>query len=77
MQYYKGKFLTADNRLAISLDTNYLDTKYLYYVMLNRTKEIQTWYRGSGIQHPNMAKILDMKIPVPPLKNYKNELYQY
>lgn len=67
VQYYKGKFLTADNRLATSLDTNFLNNKFLYYLMLDRTNEIQSFYRGSGIQHPSMAKVLDMKIPIPPL----------
>jgi type I restriction enzyme S subunit len=68
VQYYKGKFLTADNRLATSLDINVLDNKYLYYAMLNKTDILQSFYRGSGIKHPNMAKVLDLRIPVPPLQ---------
>ena len=31
VQYYKGRFLTADNRIATSSDTNRLDNKYLFY----------------------------------------------
>ena len=30
VQYYNGKFVTADNRIATSLDKDYLDNKYLY-----------------------------------------------
>jgi type I restriction enzyme, S subunit len=67
VQYYKGKFLTTDNRIAISIDKNILNNKYLYYFMLNKTNELQSFYRGSGIQHPSMAKVLDLKIPLPPL----------
>ena len=67
IQYYKGKFLTADNRIATSLDTGILDTKFLYYVLLSRTEEIGSYYRGSGIKHPDMSKVLAMKIPLPPL----------
>jgi type I restriction enzyme S subunit len=71
VQYYNGKFVTADNRIATSLDRNYLDNKFLYYFMLSKLRIIQSFYRGSGIQHPSMAKVLDMKIPVPPLKVQK------
>lgn len=68
VQYYKGKFLTADNRIATSNNTDVLDNKYLYYFMINNLDLIGSFYRGSGIKHPSMAKILDMKIPVPPLE---------
>ena len=32
---------------------------------------IKKTYRGSGIKHPNMKAILNMKIPVPPLEVQK------
>lgn len=68
VQYTNGKFVTADNRIATSLDINILDNKFLYYFMLGNLHIIQSFYRGSGIQHPSMAKVLDFKIPVPPLE---------
>ena len=68
IQYYKGKFVTADNRIAISNDTSILDTKFLYYVLMNKLDEISSFYRGSGIKHPSMAKVLDLSIPVPPIE---------
>ena len=71
VQYYKGKFVTADNRIAISNDTSILDTKFLYYVLINKLDEISSFYRGSGIKHPSMAKVLDLSIPVPPLEVQK------
>ncbi len=67
VQYYNGKFITADNRIAVSNDTNILNTKYLYYVLMNKLDEIGSFYRGAGIKHPNMAKVLDLSIPLPPL----------
>ena len=67
VQYYKGRFLTADNRIASSLDTTLLNNKFLYYCMLSQMKLIASFYRGSGIKHPEMAKILDLEIPLPPL----------
>ena len=57
VQYYKGKFVTADNRIATSIDVSILDNKYLYYVLLNKLSEISSFYRGSGIKHPNMSKV--------------------
>lgn len=68
VQYYNGKFVTGDNRIAVSNDTNYLDTKYLYYFMLNNIRLLSSFYRGSGIKHPSMSKVLEMKVPIPPLK---------
>ena len=67
IKYYKGKFVTADNRIATSNDTSILLNRYLYFWMMSRGEEIDSYYRGSGIKHPNMAKVLDMRIPVPPL----------
>ena len=68
VKYYKGKFVTGDNRIATSLDINILNNKFLYYWMQSNIKTIASYYRGSGIKHPNMKKILDMCIPVPPLE---------
>ena len=68
VQYYKGKFLTADNRIAVSNDTNVLDTKFLYHFMQNNLVLIGSFYRGSGIKHPSMAQVLDLPIPLPPLE---------
>lgn len=68
VQYYKGKFVTADNRIARVKDKNRLNTKFLYYYLTNNLTLISTFYRGSGIKHPNMLKVLSIKIPVPPLE---------
>ena len=67
IKYYKGKFVTADNRIMTSNDTQRLSNKYLYYWFMSVGNEVDTFYRGSGIKHPDMAKVLDMQIPVPPL----------
>lgn len=67
VQYYKGKFVTGDNRIATSLDVNVLSNKYLYYIMQCNLHLIASFYRGSGIKHPDMSKVLDILIPVPPL----------
>lgn len=68
VQYYKGKFVTGDNRIATSNNKGYLDNKYLYYFLLNNIQLLASFYRGSGIKHPSMASVLDMVIPIPPLE---------
>ena len=68
VQYYSGKFVTGDNRIATSANTSVLSNKFLYYFMQNRISDIASFYRGSGIKHPDMSKVLDLMIPVPPLE---------
>lgn len=68
LKYYNGRFVTADNRIATSNNTDKMLNKFLYYWLLNHSMLIDGFYRGSGIQHPNMASVLDMEVPIPPLK---------
>ena len=67
VQYYKGKFVTADNRIATSNNTKILDNKFLYYFLLSKLDVISSFYRGSGIKHSSMYHVLEMLIPIPPL----------
>ena len=68
VQYYNGKFITGDNKIATSYDKNKLNNKYLYYYLTHNIKLISEMYRGGTIKHPDMAKILEIQIPLPPLK---------
>lgn len=68
VKYYKGKFVTADNRIATSSDTTVLSNKYLYYWLNNNIELIAKTYRGAGIQHPSMLDVLSIKVPIPPLE---------
>ncbi len=67
IKYYKGRFVTADNRIATSNNTGILNNKYLYYWMLSQKSDIESFYRGAGIKHPSMSKVLNMLIPIPSL----------
>lgn len=67
MKYYKGKFVTADNRIATSKDISVLNNKYLFYWLQSNGNKIDKFYRGAGIQHPSMKSVLTMQIPIPPL----------
>lgn len=68
VKYHKGKFVTGDNRIATSLSTEILNNKFLYYCMESQLSVIASHYRGSGIKHPSMKKVLEICIPVPPLE---------
>lgn len=68
VKYYKGKFVTADNRIATSNDITKLSNKFLYYWLQKNIETIASFYRGSGIKHPSMAQVLSLKIPVPPIE---------
>ena len=35
--------------------------------MLANKDVIGSYYRGAGLKHPEMAKVLDMEIPLPPV----------
>ncbi len=71
VKYYNGEFVTSDNRIATSLDINVLSNKFLYYWMFENMALIGSFYRGAGIKHPSMKKILSLKIPLPPLSVQK------
>lgn len=68
IKYYKGRFVTADNRIATSADINVLSNKFLYYFMLSKVTYLKSVYRGTSLKHPKMAMVLEMRIPIPSLK---------
>ena len=46
VKYYKGKFVTGDNRIATSSHTEILNNKFLFYWMYANSDTIETFYRG-------------------------------
>ena len=67
IKYVKGKFVTADNRIATSSNLTILNNKFLYYTMLFNKDKIDGFYRGAGIKHPSMFDVLNMQIHLPVL----------
>lgn len=65
IKYTKGFFVTADNRIATSINLDVLKNKFLYYFMNNRISELSSYYRGASIQHPSMNDVLNMRIVFP------------
>lgn len=43
VQYYKGRFITGDNRIATPIDPFVLNNKYLYYCLQHRLREIASF----------------------------------
>ena len=68
IKYHNGKFVTGDNRIMTSLDKEVLDNRFLFYVIIGPKGIDNSFYRGSGIRHPDMRKVLDLRIPIPPLE---------
>jgi len=67
IKYYKGKFVDSGNLLAISADTKKYNLKFIWHYLKNINSYIQSFYRGSGVQHPDMRQILNIPIPLPPM----------
>ena len=45
VQYYNGKYVTSDNRIAIVNDDKQLNCKFLYYCLKNKEHELAKCYR--------------------------------
>ena len=71
IKYFKGKFITADNRIAVVRDPSILSTKFVYYWLTKNQAEIDSYYRGAGIKHPSMLKVLSLPLPLPPIEIQK------
>ncbi|QMT98808.1 restriction endonuclease subunit S [Mycoplasma tullyi] len=68
IKYHNGDFINCGNIIGISQDKKVLNTKYLYYFLIENQELIESFYRGSAIKHPSMSDILSIEIPIPPLK---------
>ena len=67
IKYHNGKFVDSGNLLCSVSDKNILCLKYLYYYFLEINEKIENLFQGSGVKHPSMPEILELKIPIPPL----------
>ena len=71
IKYYNGKFINSGNILGTSIDNDKYFLKYIYYCLLNKNELIQSYFRGSSVQHPDMKQIIQIRIPIPPIKVQK------
>jgi type I restriction enzyme S subunit len=68
IKYHNGKFVNSGNHIFTASTTN---VKYIYYFLLNNVEYIQSCFRGSAVQHPEMNAIMNILIPIPPPANTK------
>ncbi|MCR2063572.1 restriction endonuclease subunit S [Campylobacter helveticus] len=66
LKYFKGKFVDSGNILATARDCTTC-LKFVYYYLLTRQKDLDSSFRGGSIKHPDMKKVLQIQIPLPPL----------
>lgn len=71
LKYWSGKFVDSGNLLATSSDTSKYNLKYIYYFLLSKNNFVESCFRGSGVKHPDMGQILEIKVPVPPIEVQK------
>ena len=71
IKYYNGKFVDSGNILGKTANNSLYNLKYIYYYLLNNNKLIESFFRGSGVKHPNMINILKIQIPIPPIEVQK------
>ena len=74
VKYTKGRFVTADNRLATSNNVQLLSNKFLYLALLIRTDTLNSFYRGASIKHPSMEDVLNLEIAFPPTIEEQNSI---
>jgi type I restriction enzyme S subunit len=77
VKYYNGKFVTGDNRIATSSDTDRLLNKYLYYYMSANIHKIASFYRGASLKHPCMRDVLNMTISFPSIEKQEEICRQF
>ncbi len=67
LKYHNGRFLNSGNKLATS-NSPEVETKYIWYYLLENSEVVKSHFYGASMGHPRMSRILEMLIPVPPLK---------
>ena len=67
IRHHNGLVVYAKNYAVASNNESKLLNKFIYYFMLSKKRLIKSYYNGVTIHQPDMAAILDIKIPIPPL----------
>ncbi len=70
IEYWNGKFVNSGDLICTTRDSSVYNTKYIYYFLRNNISLIKSFYRGRGVpfKTPDMSKILEISIPIPPLE---------
>lgn len=68
LKYHNGKFINSLNHILTSETEN---VRYIYHFLLSKKDLIESYFRGSGVKHPDMKSIFEIRIPIPPLEVQK------
>jgi len=63
IKYYNGKFISSGNYLAKSYSN--VSPKFLYYHLKNIQNQIEGFFRGSSIKHPEMQDVFSINVLHP------------
>ncbi|BEG57250.1 hypothetical protein NHP21005_09380 [Helicobacter sp. NHP21005] len=66
-KYHKGLFVDSGNLLATCANPETTSLKFIFYYLKSQARLLESCYQGAGIAHPDMSRILALKIPLPPL----------
>ena len=65
VQYWDTPIFVCD---AFSVKgTNFISTKFLYYLLTNKQETIYSTKKGGGVPHVHISDIENFRVPVPPL----------
>ncbi|MBO4598407.1 MAG: restriction endonuclease subunit S [Bacteroidaceae bacterium] len=64
IKYHKGNFVDSGNILCVAKDDS-IYLKYVHFGLLYQNDYIESCYKGTGIHHPFMPDIWDVKVPIP------------
>ena len=66
IKYYKGSFVDSGNILAVSSRAD-IYLRYIWYYLVYQNVYLESCFKGTGIKHPFMPDIWNIKVPVPSL----------
>ncbi|MCV3733842.1 restriction endonuclease subunit S [Mycoplasma enhydrae] len=72
IKYWNGKFIDSGNILLLKKD-NSLNLKFIFYFLVSNKKRLSSFYRGAGIKHPDMISLMNLQVPILPIK-VQNEI---
>ena len=67
VQFIEKDFWANAHCYYLKPNIDIVDNKYIYYFFVNNNELIQSYFRGSGVKHPDMRQILELQLPIPPL----------
>lgn len=68
IHYYNGNASYSTDVFSFKSNNNDIINKYLYFYLLSQNKEIESFFRGSGLKHLNKKDFFKMELFIPQKK---------